>query len=127
MTEAPKYEGSMWFLKRTERSMGALEGALDLAGRYALDRKQFKSNPLAKSQLIQKKLADALTDISYGLVALMEIFGGNAASDEYDIGCIAANLFTKDKATFMRTPSSLVPYVLTLALGPAITGVNAFY
>ncbi|KAK9489691.1 acyl-CoA dehydrogenase/oxidase [Lipomyces doorenjongii] len=136
-------------------TMGALEGALDLARRYALDRKQFKSNPLAKYQLIQKKLADALTDISYGLVAcvqvgrlkdagkaapemigmikrhncdralensrkLMEIFGGNAASDEYHIGRIAANLFVVQ--TYEGQSD-----IHALALGRAITGVNAFY
>ncbi|KAK9451754.1 acyl-CoA dehydrogenase/oxidase [Limtongia smithiae] len=109
-------------------TMGALEGALDLARTYAIDRVQFKSNPLAKYQLIQMKLANALTDIAYGLTAcvhvgrlkdsgkaapemiglikrhnsdralentrrLMEIFGGNGVSDEYQIGRIAANLF----------------------------------
>ncbi|KAJ8098725.1 acyl-CoA dehydrogenase/oxidase [Lipomyces tetrasporus] len=136
-------------------TIGALEGALDLARNYSLERKQFKSNPLAKYQLIQKKLADALTDISYGLLAcvqvgrlkdagqatpemigmikrhnsdralensrkLMEIFGGNAASDEYHIGRIAANLFVVQ--TYEGQSD-----IHALALGRAITGVNAFY
>jgi glutaryl-CoA dehydrogenase len=48
--------------------MGALEGALDFTRTYALDRQQF-GNPLAKYQLIQVKLAQASTDISYGLLA----------------------------------------------------------
>ncbi len=34
---------------------------------YALERKQFKGNPLAKYQLVQKKLADAATDAAYGV------------------------------------------------------------
>ena len=108
--------------------MGALEDALARARTYALERKQFKGNPLAKYQLVQKKLADAATDAAYGTLAaiqvgrlkdegkatpemismikrqncdkalwnarvLQEIFGGNAASDEYGIGRHVANLF----------------------------------
>ncbi|KAK9360422.1 glutaryl dehydrogenase [Lipomyces starkeyi] len=117
--------------------------------------KQFKSNPLAKYQLIQKKLAGALIDISYGLVAcvqvgrlkdagkaapemigmikrhncdralensrkLMEIFGGNAASDEYHISRIAANLFVVQTYEGQSDIHALAP-------GRAITGVNAVY
>lgn len=108
--------------------MGALEDCIDKARTYALERKQFKSNPLAKYQLVQKKLADASTDAAFGVLAaiqvgrlkdegkmvpemismikrqncdralwnartLQEIFGGNAASDEYHIGRHVANLF----------------------------------
>lgn len=108
--------------------MGALEDCIDRARTYSLERKQFKGNPLAKYQLIQKKLADASTDAAYGILAsvqvgrlkdegkvapemismikrqncdralwnartLQEIFGGNAASDEYHIGRHVANLF----------------------------------
>ncbi|KAM0231201.1 hypothetical protein ACHAP5_011141 [Fusarium lateritium] len=100
-------------------TMGALEDCIDRARTYALDRKQF-GNPLAKYQLVQKKLSDALTDAAYGTLAaiqvgrlkdegtlapemismikrqncdralagartLQEVFGGNAASDEYHI------------------------------------------
>ncbi|KAK9454135.1 acyl-CoA dehydrogenase/oxidase [Dipodascopsis uninucleata] len=136
-------------------TMGALEGALDLTRTYALDRKQFKGNPLAKYQLIQKKMADALTDINYGLLAciqvgrlkdagkvapemismikrqncdralensrkLMEVFGGNATSDEYHIGRIAANLWVVQTYEGQSDIHSLV-------LGRAITGVNAFF
>lgn len=49
--------------------MGALEACLEVARDYSLDRKQFKGNPLAKYQLIQKKLADAHTDVAFGLQA----------------------------------------------------------
>ena len=50
-------------------TMGALEDCIDRATAYALERKQFKGNPIAKYQLVQKKLADALTDMTYGLLA----------------------------------------------------------
>lgn len=107
---------------------GALEDCIDRTRTYALERKQFKGNPLAKYQLVQKKLADAVTDAAMGTLAciqvgrlkdegkaapemismikrqncdralynarvLQEVFGGNAASDEYPIGRHVANLF----------------------------------
>ncbi|KAF3940792.1 hypothetical protein ABW19_dt0210474 [Dactylella cylindrospora] len=50
-------------------TMGALEDCIERAREYSLSRKQFKGNPLAKYQLIQKKLADALTDATYGTLA----------------------------------------------------------
>ncbi|KAL1995454.1 hypothetical protein VTN49DRAFT_1641 [Thermomyces lanuginosus] len=53
--------------------MGALEDCLARARSYALERKQFKGNPLAKYQLIQKKLADASTDAAYGLLAATQV------------------------------------------------------
>jgi glutaryl-CoA dehydrogenase len=126
-------------------TMGALEDCIARARKYALERRQFKNNPIAKYQLVQKKLSDAVTDASYGILAatqvgrlkeegkaapemismikrqncdralinartyvclqpflrynwfmlcrLQEIFGGNAASDEYHIGRHVANLF----------------------------------
>lgn len=109
-------------------AMGALEDCIDRARTYALERKQFKGKPLARYQLVQKKLADAATDAAFGTLAatqvarlkdagklspemismvkrqntdralanariLQEIFGGNAASDEYHIGRHVANLF----------------------------------
>jgi glutaryl-CoA dehydrogenase len=106
--------------------MGALQQALSLTRMYSLERIQF-GNPLAKYQLVQAKLAQAATDVAYGLLAawqvgrlkdqgelapemvsmvkrqncdraltgtrvLQEVFGGNAVSDEYQIGRIAHNL-----------------------------------
>ncbi|KAJ2892851.1 glutaryl dehydrogenase [Zalerion maritima] len=53
--------------------MGALEDCIDRARTYALERIQFKGNPLAKYQLIQKKLADAVTDASYGTLAAIQV------------------------------------------------------
>lgn len=108
--------------------IGALEDCLARAREYALERRQFKNNPIAKYQLVQKKLADASTDAAFGIQAayqvgrlkdegkhapemismikrqncdralvnaraLQEVFGGNAASDEYHIGRHVANLF----------------------------------
>lgn len=136
-------------------TMGALEEAVNLTRQYALDRKQFKGQPLAKYQLIQKKLADALTDATYGIMSavqvgrlkdqglvapemismikrqncdtalnnsrkLMEVFGGNAASDEYHIGRIAHNLWVVQTYEGQSDIHALI-------LGRAITGENGFF
>ena len=134
--------------------MGALEDCLARARTYSLERKQF-GNPLAKYQLIQKKLADASTDAAYGILAayqigrlkdegkmapemismikrqncdralvnarlLQEVFGGNAASDEYHIGRHVANLFVTQTYEGQSDIHALI-------LGRAITGIQAFY
>lgn len=52
--------------------MGALEDCLERAREYALERKQFKK-PLASYQLVQKKLADAQTEIALGLGASLQV------------------------------------------------------
>lgn len=52
-------------------TMGAAEACLNIARNYTLDRKQFK-RPLASNQLIQKKLADMLTEIALGLNACIQ-------------------------------------------------------
>jgi glutaryl-CoA dehydrogenase len=54
-------------------TMGALEDCIERARTYALERKQFKGNPIAKYQLVQKKLADATTDAAYGLLAALQV------------------------------------------------------
>ena len=41
-------------------TIGALEDCISRARTYALERKQFKGNPIAKYQLVQKKLAEEL-------------------------------------------------------------------
>lgn len=134
--------------------IGALEDALARARTYSLERIQFKGNPLAKYQLVQKKLADASTDAAFGLAAclqvgrlkdkgilipeqismlkrqncdralvnaraLQEIFGGNAVSDEYQIGRHVANLFVTQTYEGQSDIHALI-------LGRAITGVQAF-
>ncbi|EHY52127.1 Glutaryl-CoA dehydrogenase, mitochondrial [Exophiala dermatitidis] len=52
--------------------MGALEDCIDRARTYSLERNQFKQ-PLARFQLIQKKLADATTDVAYGILAAHQV------------------------------------------------------
>ena len=52
---------------------GLLEDCLSRARNYALERKQFKGNPLGKYQLVQKKLADAATDAAYGTLAATQV------------------------------------------------------
>lgn len=134
-------------------AIGALEEAIKLAREYSLERKQF-GRPLARFQLIQKKLAEATTAAAYGQLAslqvgrlkdagqstpemvsmikrqnvdnalnhsrtLMEIFGGNAASDEYHIGRIAHNLFVVQTYEGQSDIHALI-------LGRAITGESAF-
>ncbi|KAH9952693.1 acyl-CoA dehydrogenase domain-containing protein [Russula dissimulans] len=52
--------------------MGALEACLAQARQYALERHQF-SRPLASFQLVQKKLADAHTELALGLQASLRV------------------------------------------------------
>ncbi|GFS64570.1 glutaryl-CoA dehydrogenase, mitochondrial [Nephila pilipes] len=53
-------------------ALGAAEFCFETARNYVLDRKQF-GNPLAKNQLIQKKLADMITEISIGFQACLQV------------------------------------------------------
>ena len=53
-------------------TMGAAEACLAAARQYTLDRKQF-GRPLAQTQLIQKKLADAHTEIALGLQGALRL------------------------------------------------------
>ncbi len=53
-------------------SMGAAEFCLSAARSYTLEREQF-GRPLAATQLIQKKLADAMTEITLGLQAALQV------------------------------------------------------
>lgn len=53
-------------------ALGAAETCLRIARQYTLDRKQF-GRPLASNQLIQKKLADMLTEISIGFQACLQV------------------------------------------------------
>lgn len=52
--------------------LGAAETCLRIARQYTLDRKQF-GKPLASTQLMQKKLADMLTEISIGYQACLRV------------------------------------------------------
>jgi len=53
-------------------SLGAAEFCVEQARNYTMDRKQF-GRPLAANQLIQKKLADAVTEISLGLQSCLQL------------------------------------------------------
>jgi glutaryl-CoA dehydrogenase len=53
-------------------ALGAAETCLAVARQYVLDRKQF-GRPLAANQLIQKKLADMVTEIALGLQACLRL------------------------------------------------------
>ena len=53
--------------------IGALEDCISQARAYALERRQFKNNPIAKYQLVQKKLCDAVTDAAYGILAATQV------------------------------------------------------
>ncbi|XP_052774407.1 glutaryl-CoA dehydrogenase, mitochondrial-like [Mya arenaria] len=53
-------------------TLGAAEFCLEAARQYTLDRHQF-GRPLAKNQLMQKKMADMLTEISIGLQACLQV------------------------------------------------------
>ena len=53
-------------------ALGAAEDCWHRARQYTLERKQF-GRPLAQTQLVQKKLADMLTEISLGLQASLRV------------------------------------------------------
>jgi len=53
-------------------ALGAAEFCYEAARIYTMERKQF-GKPLAANQLIQKKLADMLIDISFGLQACLRV------------------------------------------------------
>ncbi|XP_062456988.1 glutaryl-CoA dehydrogenase, mitochondrial [Rhea pennata] len=53
-------------------ALGAAEFCLETARQYVLDRKQFGA-PLARNQLVQKKLADMVTEIAVGLHACLRL------------------------------------------------------
>ncbi|KAL9126779.1 MAG: hypothetical protein Q9217_004227 [Psora testacea] len=53
--------------------VGALEDCIVRARTYALERRQFRNNPIAKYQLVQKKLSNAVTDASYGILAATQV------------------------------------------------------
>jgi glutaryl-CoA dehydrogenase len=53
-------------------ALGAAEDCYARARQYTMDRKQF-DKPLAANQLVQKKLADMLTEISLGLQGCLQV------------------------------------------------------
>jgi glutaryl-CoA dehydrogenase len=53
-------------------ALGAAESCFTLARQYVLDRQQFGA-PLAANQLVQKKLADMMTEIALGMGACIQV------------------------------------------------------
>ncbi|XP_022915050.1 glutaryl-CoA dehydrogenase, mitochondrial [Onthophagus taurus] len=53
-------------------ALGAAESCFKIARNYALERMQFQK-PLAATQLVQKKLADMMTEIALGLHACLRV------------------------------------------------------
>ena len=134
-------------------ALGAAEDCFQRARQYVLDRKQF-GRPLAATQLIQKKLADMLTEIALGLqcclrlgrmkeegdpaVELTSIIKRNSAGKALDIARTARDMLggngISDEFGVARHLVNLEVVntyegthdVHALILGRAITGIAAF-
>ena len=134
-------------------ALGAAEDCFQRARQYVLDRKQF-GKPLAANQLIQKKLADMLTDITLGLqgclrlgrmkdegtaaVELTSIMKRNSCGKALDIARTARDMLggngISDEFGIARHLVNLEVVntyegthdVHALILGRAITGIAAF-
>jgi glutaryl-CoA dehydrogenase len=134
-------------------AMGAAEDCFARARQYVMDRKQF-GRPLAANQLIQKKLADMLTDISLGLqgclrlgqmkdagtapIDLTSILKRNNCGKALDIARLARDMMggngISDEFGVARHLVNLEVVntyegthdVHALILGRAITGISAF-
>ena len=134
-------------------ALGAAEDCYQRARQYVLDRKQF-GRPLAANQLIQKKLADMLTEITLGLqgclrlgrmreegiaaVELTSIVKRNSCGKSLDIARLARDMMggngISDEFGVARHLVNLEVVntyegthdVHALILGRAITGISAF-
>ncbi|MCB1956470.1 MAG: acyl-CoA dehydrogenase [Rhodocyclaceae bacterium] len=134
-------------------ALGAAEFCYEAARQYVLDRKQF-GRPLAANQLIQKKLADMLTEITLGLqgclrlgrlkdegnapVELTSIMKRNSCGKALDIARVARDMLggngISDEFGVIRHVVNLEVVntyegthdVHALILGRAITGLQAF-
>ena len=134
-------------------ALGAAEDCYAKARQYVLDRKQF-GRPLAANQLIQKKLADMITEISLGLqgcirlgrmkedghppVELTSIVKRNSCGKALDIARLARDMLggngISDEFGIARHLVNLEVVntyegthdVHALILGRAITGIAAF-
>lgn len=134
-------------------TIGAGEYCLQTATEYALNRKQF-GHPLASRQLVQKKLADILIDLSLGLQACLRVGRlldrGMAAPEMISIikknNCLRALEASRvcrdilggngisDEYHIMRHLSNLESVytyegtsdIHSLIIGRAITGLQAF-
>ena len=134
-------------------ALGAAEACLATARQYVLDRTQF-GRPLAANQLIQKKLADMVTEISIGLqgclqlgrmkdngvapVEVTSILKRNSCGKALDIARMARDMLggngISDEYCVARHLVNLEVVntyegthdIHALILGRAITGIQAF-
>jgi glutaryl-CoA dehydrogenase len=134
-------------------AMGAAEDCYARARQYVMDRKQF-GRPLAANQLIQKKLADMMTDIGLGLqgclrlgrmkdegsapIDLTSVMKRNNCGKALDIARLARDMMggngISDEYGVARHLVNLEVVntyegthdVHALILGRAITGISAF-
>ncbi|MDE2579422.1 MAG: acyl-CoA dehydrogenase [Hyphomicrobiales bacterium] len=134
-------------------ALGAAEDCMAVARQYVLDRKQF-GRPLAANQLVQKKLADMLTEIALGLqgclrlgrlkeeghppVELTSIIKRNSCGKALDIARVARDMLggngIADEFGVARHLVNLEVVntyegthdIHALILGRAITGIAAF-
>ena len=134
-------------------ALGAAEDCFHRSRQYVLDRKQF-GRPLAANQLIQKKLADMLTEISIGLqsclrlgrmkdeggaaVEITSILKRNSCGKSLDIARMARDMMggngISDEFGVARHLVNLEVVntyegthdIHALILGRAITGIQAF-
>ena len=135
-------------------ALGAAEDCFHRARQYTLDRKQF-GRPLANTQLVQKKLADMLTDIALGLQGslrvgrlmdegkfapeMISIVKRNNCGKALDIARMARDMHGGNGIQIgyhvMRHAANLETVntyegahdVHALILGRAITGLQAFF
>jgi len=134
-------------------TLGAAEDCFMRARQYVMDRKQF-GKPLAANQLIQKKLADMLTEISLGLqgclrlgrmkdegtaaVEITSVLKRNCCGKSLDIARLARDMMggngISDEYGVARHMVNLEVVntyegthdIHALILGRAITGIQAF-
>ena len=134
--------------------MGAAEDCYARARQYTLDRKQF-GRPLAQTQLVQKKLADMVTEISLGLQGslrvgrlfdegkmapeMISIVKRNNCGKALDIARMARDMHggngISEEYHVMRHAQNLETVntyegthdIHALILGRAITGLQAFF
>lgn len=135
-------------------ALGAAETCLRIAREYTLDRKQF-GKPLASNQLIQKKLADMITEICLGFQAclhvgrlkdeglavpeMISLLKRNNCGKALEIARVARDMLggngVSDEYHIIRHVMNLEAVntyegthdIHALILGRGITGIQAFY
>jgi glutaryl-CoA dehydrogenase len=134
--------------------MGAAESCYETARKYTMERSQF-GKPIAQNQLIQKKLADMVTEITLGLHAvyrvsrlkdegklapeMVSLIKRNNCGKALDIARVARDMLggngIVDEYGIIRHMMNLETVntyegthdIHALIMGRAITGLQAFY